>query len=151
MGNQDRRLREYRNARNDGFKLAVSAIAESNLDDETRNAALSVLHKESRYREKLGIDTNLTMKELEIAFEPMRGFLNEAHILIWLSVLHDEFDFGKKRLNQAMDRFEQIYEAIDDGFAGYSDYVDMLNKKMQRILKAEYLVQDDHWERKEDK
>lgn len=46
MGNQDRRLREYRNARNDGFKLAVSVIAESNLDDETRDAALSVLHKE---------------------------------------------------------------------------------------------------------
>ena len=56
-----------------------------------------------------------------------------------------------KGMNQAMDRFEQIYEAIDDGFAGYSDYVDVLNKKMQRILKAEYLVQDDHWERKEDK
>lgn len=150
MGNQDRRLREYRNARNDGFKLAASVIAESNLDEETKNAALSVLSKESRFKEKLGINTNLTMKELEAASVQMRGFLNEAHILIWLSVLHDEFDFGKKRLNQAMDRFEEIYESIDNGFAGYSDYVELLQKKMNRILKTEYIVKDGCWECKDE-
>ena len=85
MGNQDRRLREYRNARNDGFKLAVSVIAESDLDDETRDAALSVLHKELRYREKLGIDTNLTMKELEIVSEP---FLPEIKFIFLFGCLY---------------------------------------------------------------
>ena len=54
-------------------------------------------------------------------------------------------------MNLISGRKDSIYEAIDDGFAGYSDYVELLKKKMSRVLKAEYMVKDDHWERREDK
>lgn len=119
----DRKLKEYSRARNDGLRLAMKIINESGVEG---------LKEDLRFREKNMINTNLTMKELEDASKPMRGFINEGQILIWLSVLHDEFDFGKKRLNRAMDRFEEIYDQIQDGFAGYSDYIDLLQKKNEK-------------------
>lgn len=146
MSNQSRRLKEYTKARNDGFILAMSIIEKSDLDDRTKRRSLAVLRKEARFRKDTLISTNLTMKELEEASGVMRGFLNEGHILIRLSVLHDEFDFGAKRLNQAMDRFDQIYTSIQDGYAGYHDYVKLLEEKMKKTLKTEFLVKDGCWE-----
>ena len=91
----------------------------------------------------------MALKEIENASKPMREFINEVQRLICLSVLHDEFDFGKDRLNRAMDRFEQIHSAITDGYAGYCDYLDLLQDKMKHVLKAEYIVKDDDFKKKE--
>jgi hypothetical protein len=135
-------MKEYNRARNDGMRLALTIVDERGIEG---------LRKELRFREKNKINTNLTMQELEEASKPMRGFINEGQILIWLSVLHDEFDFGKNRLNRAMDRFEAIYDSISEGYAGYSDYIEMLQKKMKRVLKTEYLIQDDQYKKAEDK
>lgn len=144
MGNK--KLKEYTKARNDGLILALKIAKEGGGGPGT-----DALVKELKFRERTKIDTNLSMQELEEASEAIHGFINEGHILIWLSVLHDEFDFGEKRLNQAMDRFEEIYSQIEEGFAGYADYLELLQKKMNRILKAEYLVKDGHYRKAEDK
>ena len=142
----DRKLREYNKARNDGMMLALKISKEGGGGPGTE-----ALIREMRFRERTKISTNLSMQEIEEASKPMRGFINEGQILIWLSVLHDEFDFGEKRLNRAMDRFEKIYDQINDGYAGYSDYIEVLQKKMNRVLKAEYLIQDDHYCKARDK
>ena len=125
------KLKDYQRARNDGLQLALK-IAE--------NGGASALKKEIKFRGTTKIETNLTMEEIEEASKPMRGFINEVHILLWLSVLHDEFDFGKKRLNRAMDRFEQIYSSIEDGYAGLNDYLELLQNKMKIMLQKEDLI-----------
>ena len=142
----DRKLREYNKARNDGMMLALKISKEGGGGPGT-----DALIKEMKFREKTKIDTNLTNTELEGVSQNIIGLINETQILIWLSVLHDEFDFGNKRLNRAMDRFEKIHGQIEEGFAGYSDYIELLQEKMNRVLKAEYLIQDDHYCKAEDK
>lgn len=135
-------VKDYRSGRAEGMKLAYSIIKEGGIE---------ALENELKFREKTKINTALAMKEIEAASKPMRGFINEVQILLWLSVLHDEFDFGKDRLNRAMDRFEQVHSAITDGYAGYCDYLELLQDKMKRVLKAEYIVKDDDFKKKEDK
>ena len=142
----DRKLREYNKARNDGMMLALKISKEGGGGPGT-----DALIKEMKFREKTKIDTNLTNTELEGVSQNIIGIINETQILIWLSVLHDEFDFGNKRLNRAMDRFEKIHGQIEEGFAGYADYIELLQAKMKRVLKAEYLIQDDHYCKAEDK
>ena len=142
----DRKLREYTKARNDGMMLALKISKEGGGGPGT-----DALIKEMKFREKTKIDTNLTNTELEGVSQNIIGLINETQILIWLSVLHDEFDFGNKRLNRAMDRFEKIHGQIEEGFAGYADYIELLQAKMKRVLKAEYLIQDDHYCKAEDK
>ena len=135
-------MKEYQKGRMDGMELAYR-IAKEN--------GLSGLLDEIRFRGKAKVNTGLMMKELEDASEPMRGFINEGHILIWLAVLHDEFGFGNKRLNQAMDKFEQIYTAIEGGYAGFADYIEEMSKKMGRQLTSRFLSEDAHWEKDPEK
>ena len=142
----NRKLKEYTKARNDGLLLALKISKEGGGGPGT-----DALIKEMKFREKTKIDTNLTNTELEGVSQNIIGLINETQILIWLSVLHDEFDFGNKRLNRAMDRFEKIHGQIEEGFAGYADYIELLQEKMNRVLKAEYLIQDDHYCKAEDK
>lgn len=142
----NRKLKEYTKARNDGLLLALKISKEGGGGPGT-----DALIKEMKFREKTKIDTNLTNTELEGVSQNIIGIINETQILIWLSVLHDEFDFGNKRLNRAMDRFEKIHGQIEEGFAGYADYIELLQEKMNRVLKAEYLIQDDHYCKAEDK
>ena len=68
------------------------------MTEEEKNKALKAIGKEQRFRKNNNMDTNLTLKELEEASEPMRILINEGQILIALSVLHDEFDFGENSL-----------------------------------------------------
>ena len=142
----NRKLKEYTKARNDGLLLALKISKEGGGGPGT-----DALIKEMKFREKTKIDTNLTNTELEGVSQNIIGIINETQILIWLSVLHDEFDFGNTRLNRAMDRFEKIHGQIEEGFAGYADYIELLQEKMNRVLKAEYLIQDDHYCKAEDK
>lgn len=142
----NRKLKEYTKARNDGMMLALKISKEGGGGPGT-----DALIKEMKFREKTKIDTNLTNTELEGVSQNIIGLINETQILIWLTVLHDEFDFGNKRLNRAMDRFEKIHGQIEEGFAGYADYIELLQEKMNRVLKAEYLIQDDHYCKAEDK
>ena len=142
----NRKLKEYTKARNDGLLLALKISKEGGGGPGT-----DALIKEMKFREKTKIDTNLTNTELKGVSQNIIGIINETQILIWLSVLHDEFDFGNKRLNRAMDRFEKIHGQIEEGFAGYADYIELLQEKMNRVLKAEYLIQDDHYCKAEDK
>lgn len=136
------KMKEYNRGRLDGLALAYRVAKEN---------GLSGLLDEIRFRGTTKINTALVMKELEDASETMRGFINEGHILIWLSVLHDEFGFGKKRLNQAMDKFEQIYTAINTGYVGYMDYIEDMSERMDRTLTSRFLSKDDHWEKNPEK
>ena len=137
------KMKEYNRGRLDGLALAYR-VAKQN--------GLSGLLDEIRFRGATKINTALVMKELEDASEAMRGFINETHILIWLSVLHDEFGFGKKRLNRAMDKFEAIYTTINmDGYAGYRDYIEDMSERMDRTLTSRFLSKDDHWEKDPEK
>ena len=152
MSNQKKRLEEYRKARNDGIKLACKIILDSEeMTEEEKNKALKAIGKEQRFRKNNNMDTNLTLKELEEASETMRILINEGQILIALSVLHDEFDFGRTRLNRYMDRFCSIHDSIQGGWAGYSDYRDMLAEKMGKLLPTDLLSTDPHWEKDEKK
>ncbi len=152
MSNQKKRLEEYRKARNDGISLACKIILDSeDMTEEEKNKALEAIKKEQRFRRKNNMDTNLTLKELEEASEPMQALINEGQILIALSVLHDEFDFGKTRLNRYMNRFCSINNSIQGGWAGYSDYRDLLAEKMGKILPADSLSTELHWKKDENK
>lgn len=136
------KMKEYNKGRTDGMALAYRIVKEN---------GVSGLLDEIRFRGASQVDTAFAMKELEEASATMRGFINEGHILMWLSVLHDEFGFGEVRLNRAMDKFEQIYTSIQDGYAGYVDYIEEMSQKMGRTLTSRFLEQDDHWKKEPDK
>lgn len=135
-------IKQYREGRSAGLKMALAIV---------REGGIEALENEIKFRERTKINTALCLKEIEDASKDMRGFINEAMIVMWLSVLHDEFDFGEKRLNRAMDRFEEIHDQIEEGYAGWGDYLELMQPKINRVLKSEYIVKDDNYTKKEEK
>lgn len=142
MGFDKKYIKGFQEGRAAGMRIAYEDI---------KKGGIKELERDLKFREKSKVDTNLSLKEIENASEAMRGFINEGHILVWLSVLHDEFDFGAKRLDRACNRFEEIYSQIVDGYAGWADYIDVLSEKMKNQLSSDFLQQDGNWTKEEGK
>lgn len=121
------RMQDYQAGRNDGLLLALRILRE-----EGREA----LEKECEFRRRTGIFTSVSVKELSKASEEILSLVNESQILLCLSVLHDEFDFGEKRLNQAMDAWEEKNEAFRGDLYLYADYREQLEDTMNRVIKT---------------
>lgn len=89
-------LKDYQTGRNDGLALAAKIIKEGGVE---------ALEAEIRQRGVCGVNTNLTMKELDEALFPIKSNCIDTVMALFLAVLRDEFGFGKARLERARDRF----------------------------------------------
>ena len=88
-------LKDYQTGRNDGLALAAKIIKEGGVD---------ALEKEIRQRGVCGVNTNLTMKELDEALLPVKQNCIDMVMALFLAALRDEFGFGKTRLERVRDR-----------------------------------------------
>lgn len=129
---------KYREGRSNGITLCTDIVKGCKTVDE----AIDKLTAEYNFREKYKIDTNLSLEELYNASDNMRRFINEAQILLWISTLADEFGFGEKRLNRAMDRFILKHTCINEGYAKWMDYVDLMEEKLKKKLKFVMVTQE---------
>lgn len=129
---------KYKEGRSNGIALCTDIVKGCKTVDE----AVEKLRNEYRIREKYQIDTNLSLEELYNASDSMRRFINEAQILLWISTLADEFGFGEKRLNRAMDRFILKHTCINEGYAKWMDYVDLMEEKLKKKLKFVMVTQE---------
>ena len=55
-------------------------------------------------------------------------------------VLHDEFGFGKKRLQQAVERFNLKVDCLCEGYVTWQDYIDTLKDEVDIELEITNLV-----------
>lgn len=61
-------------------------------------------------------------------------------LLMALSVLHDEFGFGEKRLNRFMDRYALKTECMGEGYVCWEDLQDEMKEKFGFELKVSDLL-----------
>ena len=82
--------------RQDGYVFAILFLQEHNLDQ---------LGEEIRIRECTNIKTIMTFKEMndDKGLQTMKGFVEEAHNLIWCRALR-ELGFAKKRISRNLER-----------------------------------------------
>jgi len=144
MAKKNKQFEQYKAGRTQGLDIALRVLRDAGDIDGAR-----LIHEEIKARGGLQINTVLNMRELEEATEEMRDFLNDAHILLWLYTLCDEFGFGCKRLNRAMDAFVRINSRVQNGEIGYHDYLQIINIKLQKVLDDKHLKKDQHYEKPE--
>lgn len=126
------RMQDYHAGRNDGLLLALRILKEDGME---------ALEKECKFRKMTNINTGVSLKEINKASLEINHLINESQILLCLSILHDEFDFGKTRLNQAMDAWEEKNAAFTDDLFLYADYREQMAAVMERVLKTPVLDQ----------
>lgn len=112
-------LKDYQTGRNDGLALAAKIIKEGGVE---------ALEKEIRQRGVCGVNTNLTMKELDEALFPIKGNCIDTVMALFLAVLRDEFGFGKTRLERARDRFSLKANCIGE-YVKWADIVKTIEEE----------------------
>ena len=105
-------LKDYQRGRNDGLALALKIVQEGGRE---------ALEAEIKNRGVAGISVNLTQKELTLELEAIKELTVRTMLALSLSVLRDEHHYGKKQLQQFMDRFGEKTECLADGWVTWAD------------------------------
>lgn len=115
------KMNDYQSGRMDGLLLAQKIV---------QNDGPEALDKEIRFRGVTGVHTSLAVKELDKATENIKELILDMMLIMSLSVLHDEFDFGPKRCQRFFDRASKISESLVSDMASWQDYQKMVEEEI---------------------
>lgn len=88
--------KDYITGRMDGLKLALRIADRDGIDG---------IRKEIAYRNNSGINTRLSMRELDEASQEIKENCVDTIMTMAMWALRDEFGFGKDRMQRFYDRF----------------------------------------------
>lgn len=86
--------------------------------------------KELQIRGRTGIGVSLSPKELDDASQKIKEMCLDTVLTMTVAVLHDEFDFGKKRIQRFFDRYMFKSSCLQGGFATWQDYADTIKEEL---------------------
>ena len=107
------KMTDYQSGREDGMLLTEQLV---------RDGGLERLQEEIKYRGITGVHTQLAKKELEKASEQIKMNTLDTVLLLAISAIRDEFDFGAKRLQRLIDRMERKASCLIGDMATWEDF-----------------------------
>ena len=87
-----------------------------------KDGGLERLQEEIKYRGITGVHTQLAKKELEKASEQIKMNTLDTVLLLAISAIRDEFDFGAKRLQRLINRMERKASCLIGDMATWEDF-----------------------------
>lgn len=104
-------------ARREGMSYALRYAREHGLD---------ALEADLKKRGAYNIPVRISDKELKAFTDNAKNMMLDTVLILTSVTLHDEFGFGKKRLEQFKKRFNFKAECIGEDFASWQDMIDIL-------------------------
>lgn len=115
------KLKEYRRGRADGLLLALAVV---------REGGVKALEKEILMKGRMGVDTSLTMKELDVASEKIKEVAIETLRIASVSILHDMFGFGQSRCQKFMGAFDKMTDYLKNGWTSWMEVIDHIKEDL---------------------
>ena len=116
-----KKLNEYMAGREDGLLMALDIV---------KKGGVEALEKEIRFRNVTGIRTALAKKDLDKATVKIKEQLLDTVTVLSVATLHDEYDFGAKRCERFIERFNRKAECLVDDMASWDDYIQVIRKEL---------------------
>lgn len=107
--------------RTDGMEYALRIVKEKGIE---------ALEKEVKVRTWSGISLRITAEEINEASEKIKHMVLDTMTIMTVLTLHDEFGFGRKRIQQFLDRFTLKAECILEDYATWQDYQGIIRKEL---------------------
>lgn len=107
-------------ARREGMSYALKYAREHGLD---------ALEEELKLRGAYNIPIRINKKELQEFTNNTKAMILDTVLILTSVTLHDEFGFGKKRLEQFIDRFNTKAECIGEEYTDWQDQIDILREE----------------------
>ena len=124
--NQMNKMREYECGRADGMQLALRIV---------REGGLEALEKEIKFRGISGINTSLASKDLDKASRKIKEMTVDTVTILAVAVLHDKFEFGKKRCQRFIDGMAEGAIYLIEDLATWADYQKSIEEEIGITLK----------------
>lgn len=95
-----------------------------------KEKGIEALEKEVRARTWSGISLRLTTEEINEASERIKQMVLDTMTIMTVITLHDEFEFGQKRIQRFLDRFTLKAECILEDYATWQDYQNIIRSEL---------------------
>ena len=112
---------DYMTGRNEGMLYAYNYAKEHGLD---------ALENEVRLRNLTNIPTQVSRKAIDECVMKIKNNTCDTFVILMASVLHDEFGFGEKRVQRALDRFMLKSECVVDDYVTWQDMIENIKEEL---------------------
>lgn len=107
-------------ARREGMSYALRYAREHGLD---------ALEEDLKRRAAYDIPVRISQKELQEFTNNAKSMILDTVLILTSVTLHDEFGFGRKRLEQFIKRFNFKAECIGEDYTDWQDQIDILKEE----------------------
>lgn len=115
------KVNEYASGRADGLQMALKLVEEGGID---------ALKQEIQFRNITGINTVMCKKEVEKATERIKEMTCDTVLALMVLTIRDEFDFGRKRLERLIMRFNIKTDCLMDDMMKWQDVIDTVKEEV---------------------
>ena len=98
--------------------------------DIVKEGGIEALRKEIKFRNISGINVRISQKELDAQTDKIKKRTLDTVLVMAVAVLRDEFDFGKKRCNRFIERFNKKADCLMADMASWDDYIKMIQEEI---------------------
>lgn len=112
---------DFMTGRNEGMLYAYNYAKEHGLD---------ALEKEIKFRRITNLPIPVDKKAVDEFILNVKNQTTDTFIVLLAATLHDEFGFGEKRVQRAIDRFNFKAECLGDEYVTWQDMIENIKEEL---------------------
>ena len=115
------RIDKEEQARREGMAYALRIAKEKGID---------ALEEDLKMRNAIGLPVGVDRKALNQFTENVKFNTVDTMVILMAVTLHDEFGFGEKRVQRAIDRFMFKANCLDEDYTTWQEQIDILKDEL---------------------
>lgn len=119
--------------RREGMSYALKIAKERGIDG---------LEEELKVRNATQLPLRVSVKAMEECIVNIKNNVLDTVIILMAATLHDEFGFGEKRVQRAINRFDLKAECLAEGYCTWQDQIDVIKEELGIELGIRYNDKD---------
>lgn len=120
-------------ARREGMAYALKIAQEKGVDG---------LIEELKFRNITQISVAVSREACNLCITKIKENTIDTILVLMAATLHDEFGFGGKRVQQAINRFEEKAECLNEDYCTWEDHIQMIKDEMGIELRIRMFDED---------
>lgn len=108
-------------ARREGMSYALKIAREKGIEE---------LEKDLKMRKVVDLPIPVSKKALEECINNIKNNTVDTFVILMIATLHDEFGFGEKRIQRAIDRFNFKAECLAEDYCSWDDYIQTIKDEL---------------------
>lgn len=108
-------------ARREGMSYALKVAKEKGIEG---------LEADLKLRNAVNLPVPVSRKAFNECIKSIRDDVVDTFVILLAATLHDEFGFGEKRVQRALDRFNLKAECIGEDYCTWSDMIETIKEEL---------------------